>query len=197
MQDESANRGSRQLTAEGLNALLAALHADRDQAAHRYEQLRDRLTFFFARRQFVHAEALADEVLDRIARRLHSGEHIDAMASYAYGVARFVAQEQFRLTLRDEEAHREYARNISSDLNTPDESALQKAIDHCLGLQSAPDRDLLMQYYTFRGRRKIEHRQHIASSLQMTPAVLRKRTFRLRRIIEACVHAQLHGKGRG
>lgn len=191
MPDISPNRDPWQLTEDGLNALLSALHPDRDEAARRYERLRDRLAFFFSRRQFVQAEALADEVFDRIARRLHTGEHIASMESYAYGVARFVAREQSRLLIRAEEAGSEYARNVSSSSDTTDEDILERLLGDCLANCSSQDRELLTQYYLYRGRQRIEHRQKLAASLQITAAMLRQRMFRLRSAIEDCVRAKL------
>ena len=104
MQNGVANRKTERLTREGLERLLQALGRDRDEAARRYERLRERLVFYFARREHVLAEALADEVLDRLACRLTSGEPIEVPESYAYGIARLVVQEEGRRSIREAEA---------------------------------------------------------------------------------------------
>ena len=194
MGDESGNRGVWQLTQEGLESLLAALDEDRDEAARRYGRLRERLIVFFARRGLAGAESLADEVLDRMARRAGGGEKIESPGSYAYGVARFVAQEQARRHLREELAHREFAENRSRTTDTSDEQLLGAALEACLEGHSAEDRAVLVEYYTARGREKIERRRELAARLHLSQGGLRKYTFRLRRRIEECVRARLAGE---
>ncbi|MGA8160471.1 MAG: hypothetical protein WCB76_06675 [Acidobacteriaceae bacterium] len=179
------------MTQEVLDRLLLALGRDRDEAAVRYERLRERLVFFFARRQFILAESLADEALDRLANRLSSGERIEAPESYAYGIARLVAQEEARRSIREAEANRHYARNISSVLDTQDEGEIHEAMEACLGRHSEEDRKLLTEYYTSRGRALIDHRRRMAEALGMTPNAFRKRVFRLRRTLESCMRARL------
>lgn len=183
-----------QLTQEAIDALLAVFHEDREEAACRYNSLRERLTSFFVRRQFVQAESLADEVLDRMARRITTGEQIVSPESYAYGVARFVAQEQQRRDVREGVASKAYVQNTLLNFDTISERALKDAMQHCLERHSAQDRELLMQYYASRGQKKIEQRQELALKLNLTPDGLRKHTFRLRRTIETCVRARLARK---
>ena len=61
------------LSQELFDRLLAALSADRAAAGVLYEQLRGRLVRFFHWEGCVHAEDLADEVLNRAAVRIASG----------------------------------------------------------------------------------------------------------------------------
>lgn len=191
MQNGLANRKTERLTREGLDRLLLALGRDRDEAAVRYERLRERLVFFFARRQFILAESLADEVVDRLAGKLGAGERIEVPESYAYGIARLVAQEETRRCIREAEANRHYTRNISTLFDTQNEREIQTAMEACLGRHSEEDRKLLMEYYISRGRALIDHRRQMAEALGMTPNAFRKRVFRLRRAIETCVRARL------
>lgn len=194
MQNGLENRKTERLTREVLERLLLALGQNRDEAAVRYQRLRERLVLFFARRQFVLAESLADEALDRLAIRLSSGEPIEVPESYAYGIARLVAQEEGRRGMRQAEANRHYARNISSIPDTQEEGQMQEAMEACLSRHSDADRKLLMEYYISRGRALIDHRRQLAESLGMTPNAFRKRVFRLRRAIEGCVRARLSQK---
>lgn len=194
MQNGLANRKTGRLTRETLDRLLLALGNDREEAAVRYERLRQRLVFFFARREFIVADSLADEVLDRLAVRLTNGEPIEVPESYAYGIARLVAQEEARRSIREVEANRHYARNISSVSDTQDEGEIQEAMEVCLSRHSEEDRKLLIEYYTSRGRALIDHRRQLAESLGMTPNAFRKRVFRLRRAIEECTRARLSNK---
>jgi DNA-directed RNA polymerase specialized sigma24 family protein len=194
MQNGLAKRKTERLTREGLERLLLALGQNREEAATRYERLREKLVFFFARRQFILAESLADEALDRLATRLTTGEPIEVPESYAYGIARLVAQEESRRGMREAEANRHYARNISTVSDTQNEGEIQEAMEACLSRHSEEDRKLLMEYYTSRGRALIDHRRQMAETLGMTPNAFRKRVFRLRRAIEVCVRARLTQK---
>lgn len=170
--------------------LLRALSTDRNEAAIRYEQLRERLTLFFTRRRFSLAETMADEVLDRIAQRLEAGEELGSAEAYAYGVARFVAQEQTREAARASVAGEAYVRNISLNADTPDEEQFE-AMSRCLDRQGKRDRELLMAYYAYSGMQKIDHRRRLALSLNISQGALRKRVFRLRAEMEDCMRLRL------
>ena len=176
--------------------LLRALSTDRSEAAIRYERLRERLTMFFARRRFSLAETMADEVLDRIAQRLEAGEELGSAEAYAYGVARFVAQEQMREAVRANVAGEAYARNISLNSDTNDEEQLE-AMSRCLERQGAGNRELLLAYYSFSGMRKIDHRRRLALSMDISQGALRKRVFRLRAEVEECMRLRLQKDRKG
>jgi DNA-directed RNA polymerase specialized sigma24 family protein len=196
MQDAPGKPDGR-LTRESFDALLAALGADHEEAARRYRGLHQRLAFFFTHRQFVSAEALADEVLNRIAQRIHAGEPVGAVEAYAYGVARHVAQEQLRRDLRNLEAENAYTGNILRAHDTSIEESMQAAMEECLKLRAAEERGLLLAYYSSRGQELIESRKTLAASMTLTPGALRKRIFRLRSMVEDCVRARLSVRPRG
>jgi len=195
MQEATGKRGDWQLTQENFDTLLAAFHADRGEAARRYESLRDRLVFFFNRRQFALAETLADEVFNRIAKRIEEGELIGAVEAYAYGVARYVAQERVRRDFRDQSAEDAYLGNIMALKRTPSEEALLAAMENCLESRPEEDRELLRKYYAARGQELIEHRRQLAASLNLSQSALRKQVFRLRNQVEACVRTLMHELG--
>ena len=68
---------------------LAGFQPDREAAGARYEQLRRRLLAIFSYRHCPHPEELADETLDRVARKLRElgGEFIGSdPARYVFGV---------------------------------------------------------------------------------------------------------------
>jgi DNA-directed RNA polymerase specialized sigma24 family protein len=184
-------RGNWQLTQENFDALLATFHADRAEAGRRYEGLRERLVFFFRHRQFILAEAMADEVLNRIAKRIEAGQSVGAVEAYAYGIARHVAQEEVRRDARVAKAEDAYVGNILASKRTPSEDALLSAMDNCLELRSEVERDLLRKYYAAQGQELIENRRQLAITLKLTPGALRKRMFRLRNLVEACVRTMM------
>ena len=83
------------LTKEALDKLLACLDQNREQAASRYEIIRRKLMKYFECRGCCSPEDLADETINRVARRIYEGKEIwtSEPANYFYGVARNVLKE--------------------------------------------------------------------------------------------------------
>jgi hypothetical protein len=197
MRETLRKLGNDKLTQASFDALLSALHGNREEAGRRYERLHARLEFFFSHRQFVFADRLADDVINRIADRLQEGNQIGVIEAYAYGVARYVAQEELRRSVRDAEAENTYIGNILLAQNTSDEEAMQAAMENCLRQQEKADRALLLEYYVSRGQELIDRRRQLAASLEITPGALRKRIFRLREMVEDCARARLADAAKG
>src|SRR5262245_60780717 len=79
-------------------ALLGRLGPDRETAGREYEQLRHRLVTIFTYRRCPHPEELADETLDRVARKLlEMGTAFEGPdpTRFVFGVAWNVAKESF------------------------------------------------------------------------------------------------------
>src|SRR5215813_8995101 len=84
----------RELTPKAFTKLLAKLSADPEVAGVEYEELRRRLITFFGWRGSFFPEDLADETLNRTARKIDEGEEIEKnVIALALGVARFVFLE--------------------------------------------------------------------------------------------------------
>src|SRR5581483_2975223 len=86
------------LTAQSLGHLLDLLDADRDRAALAYEKLRVRAAGLLEWWGAANADELADETLDRVARKLDGGASVPqtSLAAYVRGVARLVFYESRR-----------------------------------------------------------------------------------------------------
>ncbi len=78
--------------------LLQWLDEGRESHGERYVEIRERLVTYFARRNGPAPDDLADEALNRVARRLQEQGAIDDVspAHYCYIVARFVLLESLR-----------------------------------------------------------------------------------------------------
>ena len=191
MQEKSETSGEEKLTQQSFDALLSVLHPDRDKAGTRYEGLRQRLTFFFTRRQFLFADGLADEVLNRIAQQIQRGESIGAVEAYAYGIARHVAQEELRRNHRVAQAATAYVGNIRASRDTSNDGpSLEEAMEDCLNMQEPAERELLRAYYTGCGQELIDRRRELAAAMNLSASALRKRVFRLRQTVEDYVRAR-------
>lgn len=77
------------------NKLLAQLDADRESAAEKYEQIRQKLTKFFQWRGCLTPDECVDLAIDRVTRRIAEGVEITTRDPYLYfhGVAINVLRE--------------------------------------------------------------------------------------------------------
>jgi hypothetical protein len=173
------------LTRERLDRLLRALSDDEAAAAERYALLVRRLVAYFGWQRCADAERLADEVVDRVARRLAEGEPVTHVGAYALGVARLVAKEARARLIRDERRARDYAQSARRD-GGGDEPAL-RCLDRCLERLGADRRHQLLEYYTQDTASRIEQRRRLADRLGVAPTALRNRMLRMRQDLEGCV----------
>jgi len=77
MESVSSPERERELTSKAFAKLLAKLSADPEIAGIEYEELRRRLIKFFEWRGAFFPEDLADETLNRTARKIDEGEEIE------------------------------------------------------------------------------------------------------------------------
>jgi RNA polymerase sigma factor (sigma-70 family) len=173
------------LTPESFETLLAFLDADRDRAAEKYEDLRRMLISFFEFRGLRDVEDKADEVINRVARRLSEKQEITVSPStYFYAVARNVWRELLAQNQAIKALEREYAVNNGRAAEQHEQQALQERRLECLehSLQALPleSRELLAQYYEGQGQHKIRIRKDLAARLGIPLNALRIRALRLR-----------------
>src|SRR5215510_4512531 len=95
MGNDATARRKREVSAEDFMRFLAGLDPDPMRAWQAYDQLRQRLVKFFKYSHSLQAEELAEEALDRIAKRADSHE-IDNVMQFAFGVARNLRMEVAR-----------------------------------------------------------------------------------------------------
>lgn len=181
----------RGLTREGFEALLACLDPDPDKAGERYEIIRRKLIRLFEWRGCDGSEDLADETINRVARRMEEGLELKSAEPYGYfcGVAHLVFKEVLRRSSRELRALE------SGELPPPiyvpeqEEEPADRRLDclrHCLARVSGEQKDLLLRYH--QGDNNIGNRKELARELDIPLNALRIRVHRVRRKVEACVH---------
>lgn len=193
-QDAHARRA---LGEDAFQSLLAALHPDRERAAEKYEEIRLRLHGFFTWRGARWPEEMADETIDRVARRLAGGEVIRAgeIGRYFLGVARNVLREAWHGE-RTRAAQAAEAGPLEGRGDGPGdamEETRMRCLERCLATLGAAEGDLLLAYYEGEGVARIEARRRLADQLGLPPSTLRIRLFRLRARVEECVRRCLAG----
>lgn len=167
------------------DALLARL-----ESPERYETLRARLIRFFQWERFADSEELADEVLNRVARKLAEGEQIVNLEAYVSGVARLVLREAAN---RDRRRERALERRPEPDPFQEDPAA-QDCLERQLAKLPPADRTLILRYYSGERSGRIENRKQLAAQLGLNLNALRNRALRLRTRLESLVRACLEAR---
>lgn len=186
MRSETATKKSRRLTQTGFDKLLASLDTDRETAGEKYLLLRKNLVRFFEIRGLLAAQEAADEVVNRLAKKLDSGDRIENANTYALGIARLVALELRRSPLQ-KTSNELPEISVSFDAEKEEKAEKMKCLDECLEELSDDNRGLIVGYYQGEKRVKIENRKRLAESLGIPNNALRNRAVRLRNKLENCI----------
>jgi DNA-directed RNA polymerase specialized sigma24 family protein len=186
-QDEAGGKG---LTREGLEALLATLDPDRDKAGEMYEGIRRRLVRLFEWRGCASPDDLADETINRVARRMAQGLTLQASDPYAYfcGVAHLVFKEVVRREAREHKALDREGWPPSSPAEEDPDPRLEH-LRHCLQTLAPDQQSLLLRYH--QDEQRIRSRKELCDELDIPMNALRIRVHRLRKKVETCVQEML------
>jgi DNA-directed RNA polymerase specialized sigma24 family protein len=178
-------------TQDSFASLLAALGDNPSAAGQHYEHLRAKLIFFFTRKALEAPEDLADEVLDRLGRRLSEGLAILSVDAFALGMARHVAQEQTAVRNRVEVVDPTFFHNVPAVSTTSSEDERIVYLERCLRRLPSFDSQLLKGYYLTDGGSVIRARKNMAERLEISPGTLRQKVFLIRKRLLECVSARL------
>ena len=140
------------LSRDSLTRLLEQLHPEPRQAAYQYERVRSKLTKLFQWRGCRFAEDLADETIDRVARKIEGGIEIQSEDPYRYfcSVAFFVFKEVMAEQRREETAFESplFKSQQASTLAVEESSVpMMPCLDSCLEGMAPRARDLILEYH--------------------------------------------------
>jgi DNA-directed RNA polymerase specialized sigma24 family protein len=180
------------MTPPALDRLLKWLDEGTDSEGQRYLEMSRRLVAYFDRRGCAAPEELADETLNRVARRLEEEGRIETEtpAKYCYIVARFVFLEHLRTSQKSSLVLSEIQQHSAHSQTAQADDAREKmldCLDRCLRKLTSPERDLITRYYIGKERIKIDNRRSLAESLGITMNALSIRACRIRDKLEECV----------
>ncbi len=178
-----------------LERLLTALDPDRKRAAERYELVRRRLIRFFEGRRCHPAEELADQTIDRVARKVVEGTEIRAADPFAYfcAVAWRVLKEGAARRSRERAAVEHSLAKLPRG-PSPETAGRLRCLDRCLQCLSPESRRLVLEFYRGERGARILRRKRLAVQLGVTVNALRIRIHRLRADLERCIRRCLAGQ---
>ena len=169
---------------------LGWLDEGADSGGEKYLEIRRRLVNYFDRKNCPSSDELADETLNRVARRLDEEGAITGAspAHYCYIIAKYVFLEYQR-----QPVHRTVDLDTAlirvTEPGEPGDPAEQRfqCLDRCLERLKPDERELIVEYYRGERRWKIEHRRGLAARLGLTANALGIRACRIRDRLERCV----------
>ena len=177
-----APRKTHVLAQEDFDRLLFWLDPDRHRSGLIYEKIRWRLITIFAARGCSVPEELADETIDRVARRVsdivdtYSGDKV----LYFFGVATNVHHEYLKRP-QVAAAPEEFA---ESD---PEQERLHWCLEQCLGHLADAEREMLLRYYSLSKQAKIDLHKQMAAELGVSINTIRLRVLRMKEKLQPCI----------
>jgi DNA-directed RNA polymerase specialized sigma24 family protein len=192
---QKASKKDWSLSPSSFNKFLAWLDDGADSEGQKYLEMRGRLTAFFDRKNCFNPDELADETLNRVARRLEEEGKIESEtpAKYCYIVARFVFMESLRqkefVPLDDVLASPKAANLMASKADDETETKEKRfdCLENCTQKLEPEIRQMILRYYYGEERVKIENRRKLAENLGLTMNALSIRACRIRDKLETCV----------
>jgi RNA polymerase sigma factor (sigma-70 family) len=176
------------LTTKALDQLLDHFSANRDEAGRRYELMRVKLVRYFEWRSCPSAEDLADETINRVARRIDEGETIFNLPAYFFTVARLIFMESLRERERTSVPLDEIPKmSAEQPFEDEEKEARLRCLDHCLSKLPVESQTLILKYHHEERRAKIDRRRQLAEGLGIPLNALRIRAHRIRTGLEKCV----------
>jgi len=177
--------------------MLSVLGPSEDAAALEYRKLHERLSRFFEWNNAEDPAALADEAIDRFAKRMTEADdtkQIRNPAAFALGIARLLLLENARRRQKKLEAIRHW--DAQQQKSNPSEAEeIDAALEHCMQAIQPDRRRLIEQYYLGNQHDKAKGHQELASKLGVTIHALRNRALRARQELEACMRKFLAKDG--
>ncbi len=172
------------LTSENFELLLLSLNSDREKAGEEHELLRQKMREYFAARGSAIAEELADEAMNRLAKKNAEGEEIRDFYRYSYGLARLIWMESLR---RPENNSLPVDETTGLSFVSPD-FLLTKEDNaryvFCIRQITDEERNLIIEYWDHEEELHYEARKQQAVRMGISPTALRIRVSRIRKKLE-------------
>ncbi len=180
------------LQPESFQSLLEWLDEGKSSDGERYLEIRRRLVLFFDRKNCLNPDELADETLNRVARRITEEEKIEteSAARYCFIVAKYIFLESLRAKDKNSVPLEEVIEQKPFEDKTEEKIILEKRLDcleTCAGKLEAANRELIFGYYYGEERIKTNNRRELAKKFELSTNALTIRACRIREKLQDCV----------
>ena len=168
------------LCREDFDRLLFWLDPDPERAGVVYEKIRWRLIAILASRGCPIAEELADETIDRVARRVADiqATYVGDQTIYFLGVMNNVHHEYLKQPV---------LRLIEIADDSDERERTHLCLDNCLEKLAPHSRQIIERYYAESKQAKIDLRKRIAREFGVSLNTLRLRALRIRAKLQTCI----------
>ncbi len=195
---------NKSLSLEEFSALLRWLDRDPERAGDVYAALHAKITAMFRRHGIPFAEELADDVFNRIARRLVASDSDREIlttqpANFILGVARTIITYEKGRGLQGWQSQKEQPLEVM-EIADPGSSRIEEGLimaqedgvraaclEKCLARLSADDRALLEAYYACEGGGRGQLHREMAGKFGVSESGLRSRIARIKEKLGICV----------
>jgi len=181
---------------ESFEEILTWLNPDRETAGAMYVQLRHDLAKLFTYRGCTDPDGLADEVFNRVAKKVHAVRptYEGDPRLYFRAVANNVVKENLKKTktrVSLEGIDLPEQKVIETEEGTAE---IEECLQSCLQKLSAENRQLILNYYAKEKQAKIDNRNELAQRLGISVETLRVKVYRIRVSLQDCIERCLKRK---
>jgi DNA-directed RNA polymerase specialized sigma24 family protein len=182
------------LSQSAFQKLLTWLDENSESGGQRYVVVRRRLVQYFDRKNCSSPHELADETLNRVARRLEEeGEIIgNTPSQFCFNTARYIFLESLRRKEHNEPLHEDLANSAQFQEEGEWEQLRSNCLEKCLQTLDPEERIVILGYYQGERRVRIENRKLIAAKLGVSMNALTIRASRIRIKLESCIRKCLN-----
>ncbi len=195
---EKAAKKDWTLNADAFQRLLEWLDEGTDSEGRNYLETRRRLVAYFDRKNCLNPDELADETLNRVARRIVETGKIESETpqKYCYITAKFVFLESLRGADKGNVSIDDVSRNPQKNQIAAPESDVEEketkekmlvCLEKCADRLEPANREIIVSYYFGAERVKIDNRRALAQRLGISTNALTIRACRIRDKLEICV----------
>lgn len=182
------------LSQSAFERLIQWLDENSESGGQRYVVMRRRLVQYFDRKNCTFPQELADETLNRVARRLEEEGKIteSTPSQFCFNTARYVFLESLRRKEHNEPLPEDLAKSLQFQEEGEWEQLRSNCLGKCLQTLDPEERIVILGYYQGERRLRIENRKLIAAKLGVSMNALTIRACRIRTKLELCIRKCLN-----
>jgi RNA polymerase sigma factor (sigma-70 family) len=177
------------LSQSAFQGLLSWFDEDNETAGQQYVEIRRRLVQYFDRKNCSTPHELADETLNRVARRLEEEGKITGSSprEFCFITARYIFLESLRGRQHHESLDERIA--VSPEIQESEEwdQLSSDCLERCLQTLDSQERNVIIGYYHGERSIRIENRKLIAAKLGVSMNALSIRACRIRIKLQSCI----------